>query len=481
MDSAENKQNGYAHVLKYTGIFGGVQGLNILIGLVRSKLVALILGPAGMGLASLLNTIVNFVSQATNLGISFSAVRHLSEIFDSGDQRRIAAYVKTVRSWSIVAALAGAAVCMGAAPLLAGYAFGGEGHTWQVMALAPTVAAIALTGGETAILKGARRLRELAKTQVMLVVMSLVVAVPTYLLMGVGGIIPVITLTALAALGVTARFSLRLYPLSLRGARRTLGEGTDMVRLGLAFIMSGVFGSGAEMIVRSFLNTAGGLDTVGLYNAGYILTVTYAGMVFTAMETDYFPRLSAVNHDTEAVNTAANRQGPALAHTAAVQRQVHARNGHGTSGGTRHVRTRRTAADNVHNARKKPLDGLSRDRRIVGRSIDCVHLLLLRPLGTDGCGRRTDAGKRLRHARNIPLRPHKIPLQAVAPGSHLLHTALLHRRGGIHGYICSHHRATHNARTCDLPCKYGRIVICHSKEHITPGTHQTKAAQKIAR
>ena len=308
MDSAENKQNGYAHVLKYTGIFGGVQGLNILIGLVRSKLVALILGPAGMGLASLLNTIVNFVSQATNLGISFSAVRHLSEIFDSGDQRRIAAYVKTVRSWSIVAALAGAAVCMAAAPLFAGYAFGGEGHAWQVMALAPTVAAMALTGGETAILKGARRLRELAKTQVMLVVLSLVVAVPTYLLMGVGGIIPVITLTALAALGVTARFSLRLYPLSLRGARRTLGEGTDMVRLGLAFIMSGVFGSGAEMIVRSFLNTAGGLDTVGLYNAGYILTVTYAGMVFTAMETDYFPRLSAVNHDTEAVNTAANRQ-----------------------------------------------------------------------------------------------------------------------------------------------------------------------------
>ena len=243
MDDKGNKQNGYAHVLKYTGIFGGVQGLNILIGLVRSKLVALILGPAGMGLASLLNTIVNFVSQATSLGISFSAVRHLSEIFDSGDQRRIAAYVKTVRAWSMVTALAGAAVCIVTAPWLAGYAFGGEGHTWQVMALAPTVAAMALTGGETAILKGARRLRELAKTQVMLVILSLVVAVPTYLLMGASGIIPVITLTALAALGVTARFSLRLYPLSLCGARRTLGEGTDMVRLGLAFIMSGVFGT----------------------------------------------------------------------------------------------------------------------------------------------------------------------------------------------------------------------------------------------
>ena len=59
-------------------MFGGVQGLNIAITLVRNKCVALLLGPAGMGLASLFTTIVNFFNQATSLGISFSAVRHIS-------------------------------------------------------------------------------------------------------------------------------------------------------------------------------------------------------------------------------------------------------------------------------------------------------------------------------------------------------------------------------------------------------------------
>ena len=79
MNDTEQNENSYGHVLKYTGIFGGVQGLNILISLVRNKLVALLLGPAGMGLAALFNSVVNFVSQATSFGISFSAVRHLSE------------------------------------------------------------------------------------------------------------------------------------------------------------------------------------------------------------------------------------------------------------------------------------------------------------------------------------------------------------------------------------------------------------------
>ena len=33
---SEKLDDSYGHVLKYTGIFGGVQGLNILISLVRS-------------------------------------------------------------------------------------------------------------------------------------------------------------------------------------------------------------------------------------------------------------------------------------------------------------------------------------------------------------------------------------------------------------------------------------------------------------
>ena len=313
MDDASKGENSYGHVLKYTGIFGGVQGLNIIVGLVRNKLVALLLGPAGMGLASLFNAVVNFVSQATSLGISFSAVRHLSEMFDSGGPGRISAFVRTVRAWSAVAALLGAAACAASAPAVGRYVFDGDGHALEIVALAPVVAMLAITGGETALLKGARRLRELAVMQIGIVAASLAVAVPVYWLLGMRGIVPVILLTAAANMALTMRYSLRMFPLGgwrggLRGLRRALAGGGAMVRLGVAFIVSGVFGSGAEMVVRSFLNHCADLDTVGLYNAGFVMTVTYAGMVFSAMETDYFPRLSAVNHDTRAVNLAANRQ-----------------------------------------------------------------------------------------------------------------------------------------------------------------------------
>lgn len=304
----DKREVSYSHVLKYTGIFGGVQGLNILIGLVRNKVVASLLGPAGMGLAALFNSVVNFISQATNLGISFSAVRHVSELFDAGDEARIQHFVKVVRAWSLLTALMGMLVCMLAGPLLSAYTFAWGDHTLHFVLLAPAVGLMAVTGGETAILKGARRLKSLAIIQLLSVLLALVISVPIYYFFGEAGIVPVIVLMALALALATSYHSLRLYPLQLHGAKGILGEGMEMVRLGVAFVLAGIFGSGAEMLIRSYLNVTGDLDVVGLYNAGFLLTITYAGMVFSAMETDYFPRLSGVAADRLRMSETVNRQ-----------------------------------------------------------------------------------------------------------------------------------------------------------------------------
>ena len=304
----EEPTESYSHILKYTGIFGGVQGLNILVSLVRNKLVALILGPSGMGLASLFSTTVSFISQATNFGISFSAVKHVSEFFDAGDEERIAHFVKVVRSWSLLTALLGMLVCILAGPLLSDYTFSWGNHTLHFILLSPAVGLMAIAGGETAILKGARRLRALAVIQIYSILATLLISVPLYYFFGEAAIVPVIVLMALVSMLITIRFSYSFYPLRLMGAKGVLGEGMAMIRLGIAFVLAGILGSGAEMLIRSYLNVAGSLADVGFYNAGYMLIVTYAGTVFTAMETDYFPRLSAVCHQTDQQNLMVNRQ-----------------------------------------------------------------------------------------------------------------------------------------------------------------------------
>lgn len=304
----EEKDVTYNHVLKYTGIFGGVQGLNIGLGLVRTKLVALLLGPSGMGLASLFNTTVNMIFQATNLGLPFSAVRRISELHQKGDQSALAHYVKVVRGWTLLTALIGILVCVVIGPFLSHTTFAWGDHTLHFVLLAPAVGMLTITGGETAILKGVHRVGALAVIQVVSILAALVISVPVYFFFGASGIVPVIVLMALATMLVTVRCSWRAVPLQLTGVRHIMGEGTGMIRLGVAYTLAIVIGSLTELVIRSYLNVTGDLDILGLYNAGYMLTITYAGMVFSAMETDYFPRLSAVQGDDGAVNETVNRQ-----------------------------------------------------------------------------------------------------------------------------------------------------------------------------
>ena len=72
-------------VLKAMGIFGGVQVLNILCSLIRNKLVAMWIGPAGVGLFGIFNQALEMLNTATNLGVRNSSVRDISQAEEKRD------------------------------------------------------------------------------------------------------------------------------------------------------------------------------------------------------------------------------------------------------------------------------------------------------------------------------------------------------------------------------------------------------------
>lgn len=107
---------------------------------------------------------------------------------------------------------------------------------------------------------------------------------------------------------ITMAYSYHYQPLNLHISASALRNGGNMVRLGIGFFLAATFGSCADFIIRSFVNNAGSPDTLGLFNAGYMITMTYGGMVFSAMETDYFPRLSAIARTGTTLNDTVNKQ-----------------------------------------------------------------------------------------------------------------------------------------------------------------------------
>ena len=260
----KSKQSAYQHVLKYTSIFGGIQGLNILVSIVRTKLVAVILGPDGMGLMSLFSSTIKFVSDSTNLGIGTSAVRDMSEAFEKNDTK-VNETVMTVRTWSFLTALAGTLLCIVLSPLLNRFTFSWGDHILHFILLSPVVGMMAITSGELSILKGARKLKSLAKVSIYGVFLSVLISIPILYLMGQRGIIPSLLLLTFVQMLLVIAYSVRLYPFRLSFKKSSISKGMSMVRLGVAFVIAGVMGSGADFIIRSYLNYTDSLDAVGLY------------------------------------------------------------------------------------------------------------------------------------------------------------------------------------------------------------------------
>lgn len=311
-EKTNNNDNSYKHILKYTGVFASVQMLGILVGVIRNKFTAIFLGPSGMGLLSLFNSTATFVSSATNLGIPTSGVKIVSdsrgcetkdgesEVQSISEVETVAASLQTiesvilVRTFSLLAAFLGLLVCACLGPVLNLFTFSWGNHTLHYVLLAPTVFFTILAGGETAVLKAMGQLRGLAMQASLLAIFSLLVSVPIYWFFEQSGILAVLFLVAFCQWLLCLRFSRRIVHWSVNFSKMTLVRGLPLLRLGISFVLAGMMNSGAEFLVRAFLNTQGDLEMVGLFNAGVTIVVVYAGMVFSVMDSDYFPRLSSI-------------------------------------------------------------------------------------------------------------------------------------------------------------------------------------------
>lgn len=300
----------YRSIFKATSLFGGVRIFTILISIVRSKIVALLIGTTGIGIVGLFGSGTSLIQSITQLGLSQSAVRDVSEAHASGDQARVNRIVTVLRKLVWFTGLLGMLCVIGFSPVLSKTSFGNYDYTLSFIFLSVILLFHQLSGGQNVILQGTRRLKYLARASVWGSLLGLVICVPLYYWLGVKGIVPNLILGAFTAMLLSWHFSRKVpYEPVKVSIKEVIHEGGQMLKMGIAMSVSGVLVALSAYILRSFINRQGGIDEVGLFQAGFAIMTTYVGLVFSAMGTDYYPRLSAVNKDNEKCRVIMNQQG----------------------------------------------------------------------------------------------------------------------------------------------------------------------------
>ena len=307
--------NSYKNIFKATTLFGGVQVYQILISVIRSKFVAVLLGTVGVGLLGLYQSTLGLVQSITSLGLAQSAVRDVSEANGSGDTERIGKTVSAFRKLVWFTGLLGMGAVIILSPVLSKTTFGNYDYTIPLIILSCTLLIDQLASGQKVVLQGMRRLKELARASAIGVTLGLVFSVPLYYAFGIKGIVPTLILNSAASFLIFWFFSRKIsLPKVELTAKETWAQGKWMVRMGVAMSISAIFSTAISYVIRAFIMRQSGTESVGLYQAGFVIINTYVGMVFTAIGTDFYPRLAAVNQDDSECRRVVSQQGEIAMH-----------------------------------------------------------------------------------------------------------------------------------------------------------------------
>lgn len=306
---ADKAGSSYGQILKSTALVGGSSGITILLGIVRTKFLAVLLGPSGVGLMGMYNSITEMATNLAGMGVRNSGVRQIAEAAGSGDNLRVARTTKTLRRISLVLGAAGALLLAGLSHPICRLTFQNTNHGLAVAALSITVFFAAVSRGQAALIQGLRRLRDLVKISVLGALWGTLLGIPIIWLGREAGIVPMLVaasaMTALTSWWYARRIN--VVPVRVTWAE-SAREVRSLLGLGLALMACGLMNSVVFYLIRLLVSRQVGLEAVGYYTAAYTLSGIYVGFILQAMGTDFYPRLTGVAADNVKCNRLVNEQ-----------------------------------------------------------------------------------------------------------------------------------------------------------------------------
>jgi O-antigen/teichoic acid export membrane protein len=289
-------------------LIGGAQAANILVSLARMKLLALLTGPAGVGILAVYNSLQSTAATLADLGIGSSGVREIAAARD--DPAVLSRVRRVLLAASLLQGSIAAALIWFQRARIANWLFGDTEYATETGMVGIAVLLTLISASQTALLQGLRRISDLGKVTVLSALTGTVAGLFAVWRYGEGGLIWFLIVQPASAVLVAWWFTRRL-PVP---AHQSWTAGAiwrvwkPMAALGAVFMLAGLASTMTLLLVRGMVSRDLGLEAAGLFAASWAIAMTYIGFLLSAMGADYYPQLVEVITDHVRANRLMNDQ-----------------------------------------------------------------------------------------------------------------------------------------------------------------------------
>lgn len=293
-----SQEKEYRKVVKNTITLGGSQLVQMAVTLIRAKVVAILLGATGVGINSLILSVLSVMQQVSSVGIYQSGVREMSVISgEYQDRNRLIKFRKIFLSLSLICGLGGALLMILLSPIFSLLLFNSYNHTVWLIIASLTLVFMALHSGYGVIMQATQNVGLIAKASMVGGVSGLIFAILLFYFFRLEAIIPAIILNY-ATFYLSFRYfehKIGLNTISKYTRYEFLVCSKPILKLGVILMASMIVATLFSFILNLFINHYGSLEEVGLYQSAASIMTQGMLIVNVILASDFFPRISIVH------------------------------------------------------------------------------------------------------------------------------------------------------------------------------------------
>ncbi len=297
----------YRQILKSTSIVGGATVASLVFGLVRSKVLALLVGPAGIGLFGVLNVLFNTGTTVAGLNLQSTGIRQVGATPADSPERARAETALWLFAW-LAAVVGGFAfwlferfVYVPVTPALSG----GPSFPWIALAVGLST----LNGAQLVLLQVYGKIAGIAYVRLLGSFLSMILAVLAVYLLGTTGLYVAVLAVPVTGIAVAFIWSRNIgQRVRTPIGRWVMVEWRTLIVMGAGLTAASITGNASQLLLRSVITDQGGLTAAGLFQAAWTLTNVNLSVILSAMAVDYFPRLTAQARSPENMKEILNQQ-----------------------------------------------------------------------------------------------------------------------------------------------------------------------------
>lgn len=299
------------NILKANLYIGGGQVIQALLGIVRNKFAAILIGPAGFGLLSIFNNLIELIRTITSSGIHSSSVKDIAQTAtkDIESHQKTCDFIELIFFFNNLTIISGIIILLLGADFINNLTFGDKNYVSSIRYLTFGLIFFGFNQIILSVIQGLRLSKAYFQINAICSFLSTVASVSIYYFLGIEGIVLSIILSNAIFFFVSYYILKKNVSISLFSFKNTgIKKIKETIKLGFYITVSSLITTLIFYFIRLLILNRLSLEFVGYFQAAWTVSVYYVGIILNSLAIDYFPRLSSVIDNPEETKNEVNTQ-----------------------------------------------------------------------------------------------------------------------------------------------------------------------------